>query len=513
MTAPTQAVDATVQQDADWKRLSPRMLLVHPLIELGKALPAIIGAFIAGHGSGNDSSGSRWSLGIAGVVMAFAMLRWVTTRYRITSAQVQLRHGLIRRQTRAAPLERVRTVDVTAHLLHRALGLARVSIGTGTSDRKGRQALVLDGLGAARAAALRSELLHRRESGAYPVQQSAHPLPEAPRETELARLDARWLRFAPFTLTGAVTGLALLGIGWRIVGEGQVDVQRLGPYRAVADRLEQWPLAVDVLAVFVTVAVFVAVASTVGYVLSFTGFRLTRHDGGTLHVTRGLLTSRATSIERRRLRGVELSEPLLLRAVGGARCLAVATGLRVGRGAERGGEILLPPAPVADAVRVGGAVLETDAPLTARLRPHPPAALRRRIARAVAAAAVAGAAFDAAVLLAGWDSALLSVPGVLISIAVALGHDRYRSLGHAFVHGYVVTRFGSIVRRRTAVAADGVIGWNLRSTFFQRRLGLTTLVATTAAGRQKYYVADLADADAVHFAGACVPGLVEQFLS
>ncbi|HEU5007917.1 MAG TPA: PH domain-containing protein [Jatrophihabitantaceae bacterium] len=509
MSAPAQAVDATTQPQLDWKRLSPRMLLIHPVIELGKALPAMLGAFLAGHGSGDDASGSRWSLGIAGVVMAFAMLRWVTTRYRITPEQVQLRHGLIRRQTRAAPLDRVRTVDVTAHLLHRALGLARVSIGTGTSDRKGRHALVLDGLGAERAAALRSELLHRAVPGA-PSMRSA---PIAPGDTELARLDPGWLRFAPFTLTGAVTGLALLGVGWRIVGEGRIDVQRLGPYRAVAERLARWPLAVDVLAVFVTVTGFVAVASTVGYVLSFSGFRLTRHDGGTLHVTRGLLTSRATSIERRRLHGVELSEPLLLRAVGGARCLAVATGLRVGRGAERGGEILLPPAPVADAVSVGSAVLETGAPLTAPLVRHPSAARRRRIARALAGAVAVGGAFDAAVLLAGWDTALLSVPGVLVTIAVALAHDRYRSLGHAFVHGYVVSRFGSIVRRRTALAADGVIGWNLRSTFFQRRLGLTTLVATTAAGRQKYAIADLSATDAVRFADACVPGLLEPFLT
>jgi putative membrane protein len=484
------------------------MLLVHPVIEVGKALPAIVGAFLAGHGSGNDSSGSRWSLGIAGVVMVFAMLRWVTTRYRITPEQVQLRHGLIRRQTRAAPLDRVRTVDVTAHLLHRTLGLAKVSIGTGTSDRKGRHALVLDGLAADYAAALRAELLHR-PTGPQRVQRQ----PSTDAETELARLDPGWLRFAPFTLTGAITGLALLGVGWRIVGEGHVDVEKLGPYRAVADRLREWPLAVDIVAAFVVVTVFIAVASTVGYVLSFSGFRLTRHDGGTLHVTRGLLTSRATSIERRRLRGVELSEPLLLRAVGGARCLVVATGLRVGRGAERGGEILLPPAPVAEAVRVGSAVLDTDAPLAVRLVAHPPAARRRRVARAVAGAIAVGAMFDALVLLAGWNTALLSVPGVLISIAVALGHDRYRSLGHAFVHGYVVSRFGSLVRRRTALAADGVIGWNLRSTFFQRRLGLTTLVATTAAGRQKYAVADLADADAVRFADTCVPGLLDAFLT
>jgi putative membrane protein len=493
------------------------MLLVHPVLEVGKALPAIIGAFLAGHGSGDDSSGSRWSLGIAALVILFALLRWVTTRYRITPEQIQLRYGLLRRRTMAAPLDRVRTVDVTAHVLHRALGLARVSIGTGTSDRKGRNALVLDGLGAGPAAALRAELLHRSPAAPGPGPDLAVTVaaaPAVPVEYELARLNWSWARYAPFTLTGAVAGLALLGVGWRIVTEGHVDVGRLGPYRAAARRLGDWPLGVSIVLVAAGVVVFVALASTIGYVLAFAEFGLTRHSGGSLRVSRGLLTSRATSIERRRLHGIELSEPLLLRLVGGARCIAVATGLRVGRGAERGGGILLPPAPRAEAVRVGGAVLESAGPMTARLIAHPPAALRRRLGRSLAAALMLAGGFAALVLVAGWPYWLLSTaPGVLVSFAVALGVDRYRALGHAFVAGYVVGRFGSIVRRRTALAADGVIGWNLRSTLFQRRAGLTTLVATTAAGRQRCSVVDVGSAEAVRFADACTPGLLSEFLA
>ena len=64
----------------------------------------------------------------------------------------------------------------------------------------------------------------------------------------------------------------------------------------------------------------VVVASTVGYALAFWDFRLTRHRGGTLHVTRGLITTRSVTIEERRLHGAEISEPLLLRC--GARARA-----------------------------------------------------------------------------------------------------------------------------------------------------------------------------------------------
>jgi len=495
---------AGVATDTEWRRLSPRMLLVHPVIELGKAVPALLGLFVAGSSTG---LGSVWGAVGAGVVIVFGLLRWVTTRFRITPEQVQLRRGVLRRTAIAAPLDRVRTVDVTAHLLHRVLGLAKVVVGTGTSDRKGGDRLVLDGLSADAAGRLRAELLHR---GQHPETVDAAS-PSAPVEREIVRLNPAWVRYAPFTLSGALTGLALLGFAWRLSSEAHVDPGRIGPLREIGDQLGRTSIALDIAAIAVFVGAFVAVASTIGYVLAFWDFRLTRHSGGTLHVTRGLITSRATSIESRRLRGVEISEALLLRSVGGARCLAIATGLRVGRGAERGGELLLPPAPRSEAVRVGAAVLDTVVPLVVALRTHGAVARRRRVIRAVAGAVVLVAVIGVVAWLAGapryvWLSSLL-----LPVLAVPLGLDRYRSLGHALSDGYVVASFGSLVRRRSAISCAGIIGWNLKSTFFQRRIGLTTLTATTAAGKQSYRIYDVAETDAVDFAEQAVPGLISQF--
>ncbi len=506
-TIPTALPDAGPVAETQWRRLSPRMLLVHPVIELGRFVPALFGLFFAGGGGG---SGLGTSAIGAGVVTVFAVLRWVTTRYRITPEQIQLRRGLLRRTTIAAPLDRVRTVDVTAHLLHRVLGLAKVAIGTGTSDRKGRGRLILDGLGEREAAALRAELLHRSpQPQAQPV--GGAPTSDRSVEQEIARLDLAWVRYAPFTLSGAITGLALLGFTWRIVNESHVDLSRLGPLHAIGDQLRDSSLLVDVVAIGAFVVAFVAIASTVGYILAFWDFRLTRHSGGTLHVTRGLITSRATSIERRRLHGVELSESLLLRAVGAARCLAIATGLRVGRGAERGGELLLPPAPRAEAVRVAAEVLATSAPVTVTLRSHGPAARRRRLIRAIGGAALLDGAFGVVCWLSGAPIAVWLASLSVIVLAVPLGLDRFGNLGHTLADGYVVAAFGSLVRRRSAVACEGVIGWNFTSTFFQRRLGLTTLTATTAAGKQKYRIYDVADPEAVGLAEQTLPELIAQF--
>jgi putative membrane protein len=487
---------------ADWRRLDPRMLLIHPVIELGRSLPALIALLFAGHGSGQ---GSRWSLIGIGVVIVAAMARWLTTRYRVTADQIELRHGLLRRRTVTASLDRVRTVDVTAHALHRALGLAKVVIGTGTSDRKGRPALSLDGLAAEEAAALRAELLHRTP------QSASATAAQAEAEDEIVRLVPRWIWFAPFTLSGAVAALAIAGFGWRIVNEAHVNPDSFAPVRVVLDHLRSGPLWRDSLEVGLAVLVFIAVASTIGYLLAFWDFRLTRHPGGTLHVSRGLITSRSTSVEERRLRGVEICEPLLLRAVGGARAVAIATGLRVGRGAERGGTVLIPPAPKAEAGRVAAAVLGTDAPVAIALVPHGPRARRRRFTRALTGSLLVGTSIALAWRVLdlggwGWLGALVVVP-----LAMALAADRYRSLGHALVGGYLVTRFGSLVRRRSAISSAGIIGFNMRRSLFQRRAGLMTLTATTAAGRQSYRVQDVGTMAGVELADSAIPGLLSEF--
>jgi putative membrane protein len=486
------------------------MLLVHPLQEIPRSIPAIFGAFIAGSSSGHNWWG-LWSLGI---VMAAGLLRWFTTTYRITPDAVQVRRGLIRRRELSVPRDRVRTVDVTAHLIHRIVGLTRVTVGTGLSDRK-NDGVRLDGLTTTEAARLREELLHRRPMPAgtpAPGAAGTDSVGPEPAPVELARLRPAWIGYGPFTLSGFVTVGIIAAFAWRAVGEAHIDPTRFGPLLTITDHLRHVSIGLAVVQVVAVCLIFVAVASTVGYVLAFWGFRLTRHSAGTLHVTRGLITSRATTIEERRLRGVELSEPLLLRWVGGARTIAIATGLRVGRGADRGGSLLFPPGPRTEAARVAAEVIRKPEPVTAPLVGHGPAARRRRYTRALAGAAVVVAALSVVDRLTGgpawaWEIALVALP-----VSVALAADRFRSLGHALADGWLVARQGSVVRRRVMLSTEGIIGWNLQRSFFQRRSGIATLTATTAAGRQGYAVPDVDLPEALRLADAAKPGLLTPFL-
>ena len=131
------------------------------------------------------------------------------------------------------PRDRVRSVDITSHFMHRLLGLTPVAIGTGQTDRRRDSGLVLDGLSTADGARLRGELLRRARpaSSAPSADSGADGLalaPVAPTESVLARLDPGWIRYGPFTLYGLATIGVVAAFAWRTINEAHVNPDRIG---------------------------------------------------------------------------------------------------------------------------------------------------------------------------------------------------------------------------------------------------------------------------------------------
>ncbi|HEU0088420.1 MAG TPA: PH domain-containing protein [Pseudonocardiaceae bacterium] len=516
---------------ADWQRLDPRMLAVTPLRQLAGFLPVIAVVFVLG---GQDLDGRFFGLlvGVAAVVLV-GMLRWLTTRYRITPERVELRSGLLFRSARSIPRDRIRSVDLTAGPVHRVFGLSVVKVGTGEhAEGIESRELTLDAVSAAEADRLRQLLLHRLgaadRAGALPgpgfpagagtpfaagapagVGSAPGARGGAGTETELGRLDWSWLRFAPLTVSSLAAVGAVAGAFIQFVGELGVEPAQVAELGGVSERLSAAPLWLGITVLALAVLVIAVLGALLIFVEAWWGFRLVR-EPGTLRIRRGLLTARSVSLEERRLRGVEVTEPLLIRVGHGARLVAVATGL--GDGPSHGRGALLPPAPLDEAHRVAGLVLAEDPPATrAPLRRHPPAALRRRLVRAVLpvllVAAVLGLA--PALGLPGWLGwAALG----LLPVTVLLALDAYRNLGHALTEGYLVARHGPGMRRTVALQRSGVIGWTVRQSPLQRLAGLVTLTATTAAGSGAYQVYDVGTAEGLAVAEQAVPGLLTPFL-
>ncbi|MEV0505189.1 PH domain-containing protein, partial [Streptomyces spectabilis] len=86
-------------------------------------------------------------------------------------------------------------------------------------------------------------------------------------------------------------------------------------------------------------------------------------------------------------------------------------------------------------------------------------------------------------------------------------HDR----GRALSGDYVVVRHGTFVRRTVALRRGAIVGFTGRQSYAQRRAGLFTLTATTAAGKGAVRIRDVDVAEGLRFAEAALPGLVAPF--
>nr|WP_084628621.1 PH domain-containing protein [Amycolatopsis nigrescens] len=435
------------------------------------------------------------------------LLRWRATRYRVTGRRFELRFQLVVRSRRSLPRERIRSVDVTANPLQRLFGLAVLDVGTGQHEKTENSRVKLNLLPRAEAERLRIELLERTVSApAGPGDRD----PDAP----LARLDWSWIRYAPVSFVAPLIGLAAGGALMRVAewfgAERGVIDWALDLFRGV-------PLVVAIL-ILVVVALGVGVIGSLGlFVEMWWNYRLEREPGGTLRVRRGLLTTRSISVEERRLRGVDVVEPIGNRLVGAARVDAVATGMRQQKDSEKTDyHTLLPAVPLAVANQVAADVLsEPVSPTVAvRLSGHPVAARGRRlrwwlvgVLVPVVALAVLGLLLTDVLLTLAW---ILAVP--LLPIGVLLALDAYRNLGHGITGGYLVSRHGTVRRSTVALERAGVIGWTVKQSFFQRRAGLITLTATTAAGIGAYSVYDVGESDGLAFAEEAVPELLAPFL-
>jgi putative membrane protein len=461
-----------------WIRLNPRMLLVHPLREIIRYLPVIALALIAGSARGEP----WWVYVLSGLGIVIGILRWFTTSYRITSSHVQIKRGILNRQLLSVPRDRIRSVDVDSTALHRIFGLSVVKVGTGASH--GTDNLEFNAMRTEDVPAFRTEMLSHVPRNAQV--ESTDETDSS--ERNFSRWRPAWVRYAPFTFGGisSIVVVAFFVLQIQFFENGLLT--RLSIVQQWLDSVAHLPtLTVVVWSVCILVVATAAVA-VARYLLTYSNFTISRVDQSTLHITHGLVRTRQITLDERRLRGILLSEPLSLRLVGGAWTHAIMTGL----GRQRGGVALLsPPGPRDEAVRIATELVGVDEALNGDLAQHGRRAHRRRYTRAATFAAVLAAIALVAQLLGFATPAVWWAFVVIVPLSVFLAWDRYRGLGHALLPGWVVGRHGSLNRKRFVLSAEGIIGWTIRRSYFQRRAGLATLIATTAAGQHRYTIPDL----------------------
>lgn len=495
-----------------WRTLSPRKILLGPLKAFASALLPVGIALV---------SLSDLVLTIVVVVLGVVsgtlagLVPYLTTRYRITATHFEVRTGWLNKKVSTAALTRIRSVDLQASLPYRVLAMSKLTAGTGVDAEQ----VELDALPTHEAQALQRWLLTRRTAGLQVSADTSEAFDAAPPHPSAAVLEVaawtpEWARFAPAHLTGFVVLAAVGGIvGFlaQLPGVDEAEVERAWDW---VNQFAGLSIALALVA-FALVGWLVVAFGT--YVTEWFGFRLWR-EAGSLHLSRGLLTTRSLSLEEQRIRGVEVSEPMVVRVLGGA-------DLRVRSSGEGNTNAqVLPTAPRATVLDVATAILNDAAPLWVSAVQHPAAARRRRVWRGLAPAIVLGMVGVLARMgwvpgeVGDWLETNVTWGALLVALTMAAGWGvlagllAYHHLGHALTDRHLVRTGGIFTRRREVLELDGVIGWVISQTVFQRRMGLATLTATTAVGTGKLVIPDLAVAETHALMAAATPLPLAPFL-
>lgn len=497
------AVDEKIDPEAPWERLSWRMLAVYPLGMLTRLIPL----FLVSLWLGSNRSNYWFEIIVISLVILSGVLRWLSTSYQIGRTHIILKKGFFSRQVVTVARQRIRSVDTESDLFHRVLKVSIVEVGTGRADagKSDAERFRLDAIDSTLVEPLRDELLKHRRAMDPSLDADDEEQWGSKYGEDIAQWRVTWSRFAPFSFIGFGVLLSLWLITWqmgdmhdRIMGLAIVE----GTIAWLDSLGEPWAFVGKGIAIWLVAGVLAVIT----YAIRYGKYALTDR-GQLLYVQNGILRRKHIALDKARLRGVEMRLPAYLRMIGGGRLEPIMTGTKKGATAST----LLPQAPIRDLRRVATRILGDETPVTIPLRRHPWKAARRRITRGlmpfwVVAGLIILVRIDSGPSADVWVR--WGIPAALV-LFLLLAFDRIRMLGHALLPGMLVTSHGSWSAKRSVIEADGIIGWTVTQSVFQRSAGVATVSAATPAGNGVYSVMDIAADEAWTLAEELTPGITD----
>ena len=400
------------------------------------------------------------------------VFRYLTFEWVLTTEELITTEGLLHRQERRIPVNRIQDLNFESSLLRRVFGLVIVSVETASSQ--GAEAR-LDSLSVFDAEQLRATLLEVRSAklgGDAVVQQDDE---EVIYQTAPFDLVVRGLT------TNRFGALLVMGFGvWQLSLEFGLEDQVEGLFGGVARSLASAAtpiLLVLVIAVGILALGFGWAVSIASAFLTFHGFTLSERND-VLQRRYGLITTRQATLPRRKIQRVLLEQSALRRLFGLVVVRADTAGSSVDENAEsRSGSDIVTPL----ATQHVGAMLVPwllDGVDLASLvwNPVSPKVVRRITMRSLVWACVLSGIGYATVGLVALASFLI------VPLGFGAGLLAWRTMAWARTDGYVAFRWGILGRRHSIVPLRKVQAIVLRAGLIERSLGLASVTIYVAGG-------------------------------
>ena len=441
----------------------------------GLALPAIV-VFLSGGGR----TFGMLILMVLAVALVVAVVRYFTFSYRIEGGDLITRQGLLSRKERHIPLVRVQDLRFEAGPVHRLLGVVDVHVETAGAV----------GIEAELSVLARKVAEDLRQAVFARTGRSSEAKADLSQDGDLlGSLRLRDLVVEGLTSNRAASILVLFGAGMGLIDNvvprpvQQEWLERVGRGASIwfseANPARWQEIGFAALAVLLLSIVF----SVGGSILLFHGFTLLRR-GEDLYRSYGLLTRRASSLPRRRLQVVQITEPWLRRLFGLAAVRADTAARKSGGEAEkRGGrDVLLPLVRRKELAELIPVFLPDAGPEPERWERVARCAIRRATLKGMIVCL-----FLVLALLLGpfreavWPGGLHAFwPLALVPVLYWINRRNYAHLGYADGGTAFRTRRGWLSRATHIVPVRNLQVVVLRQTPFDRRHGVWTLKLDTA---------------------------------
>jgi putative membrane protein len=314
--------DREALQAVATQRLHPLSWLFTLIAQLRMfALPLLV-LLLGGSRKDGDDIGDLIGLAGAGVLAVVAVWQYFTYRYGFLESALVIRSGLLQRNVRLIPFDRVQNVTLHQNLLHRLVGVAEVRLesagGMGNAEAqmqvlKLEQANALEAL--VREGANRARAAQATDAGGDATRDDAPVLWLALPTRELVRLGLISNRGMLVVAAGFAYLTQAGDVFTKRLSNGIESMGREGI--ALAEAWHLGPVAYAGLAFALLVAMVAAVRllSVALAILQFHDFRL--HAGEReLRVERGLISRVRSHLPKRRIQAYSLRETLLHRWFG-----------------------------------------------------------------------------------------------------------------------------------------------------------------------------------------------------
>lgn len=307
------------------RRLHPLTLLL-AIVRLGPRSLNLIPAVAALGFTGQ----ARYILpGIAAYIvinLVFSWLAWSRFSWTVDADDVSISSGIISRQQRVIPFDRIQDVSIEQGLIARLLGLAKVGFETGSSGGDKADEAKLDAIALTEAEALRRHIRAHRAAPSAPVDAMAADAPHAlavdddsDGRTIFAMSVPRLVIAGIFNFSLAIFAVLFGALQYfdNVIDFNPFD---LDVYRDLAQSLglESWVLAhrwVSVIGGIIAVLLLGAVTGIIRTVIRDYGFSLDRTERG-FRRRRGLTTKTDVTIPAARVQAAMLSTGFIRRRFG-----------------------------------------------------------------------------------------------------------------------------------------------------------------------------------------------------